>query len=146
MATTACFPTQQSWQDRAALVRREGTAAILPATLERWFTRGFRAESPHAVDAVADVFAAIDREGYAAACEAIGRMDLRPILRDIAAPTRIIAGAEDPATPPAMAEALRGGIRNADLVMLSPAAHLLAVEHAPRVVAELREMVSLREG
>lgn len=142
MATTAHFPTRESWYDRAALVRREGTQAILPATLERWFTPGFRAGSPAAVKAVADGFSAIDRTGYAAACEAIGRMDLRPILKSIAAPTTVIAGAEDPATPLAMAEALRDAIANAALVTLSPAAHLLAVEQPAQVSAELRRSVA----
>ncbi len=143
MATTAHFPARDSWHERAALVRREGTQVILPATLERWFTAGFRAAAPAAVRAVAADFTAIDRNGYAAACEAIAGMDMRPILPAIAAPTRIIAGAEDPATPVAMAEALRDGIRGAELVTLSPAAHLLAVEQSARVCAELRRSVSL---
>lgn len=146
MATTAFFPTRESWYERAAVIRSEGTQAILPTTLERWFTPGFRAGSSATVKAVADGFAAIDRTGYAAACEAIGRMDLRPILRDIAAPTTIIAGAEDPATPIAMAEALRDGIPNAALVTLTPAAHLLAVEQAERVSTELRRSVATPFG
>jgi 3-oxoadipate enol-lactonase len=142
MATTAFFPTHDSWYDRAALVRREGTQAIVSATLERWFTPGFRANAPDKVKAVAEGFIGIDRNGYAAACEAIGRMDLRPTLKDIIAPATIIAGAEDPATPLAMAEALRDEIRHATLVILSPAAHLLAVEQAMRVSLELRRSVT----
>ncbi len=74
-------------------------------------------------------------------------MDLRPLLPAITAPTRIIAGAEDPATPVAMAEALRDGIRGSELVVISPAAHLLAVEQAARVSAEVRRSVgSAAEG
>ena len=143
MATTAHFPTRESWHERAALVRRDGTQAILPATIERWFTPGFRAAALDKVKAVADGFVAINRDGYAAACEAIGRMDLRPILKDIAVPTTVIAGAEDPATPPVMAEALREGIADAELVVLSPAAHLLAVERPARVAGELRRSIAL---
>lgn len=146
MATTAFFPTRESWYERAALVRREGTQAILPATLERWFTPGFRASAPTVVKAVADDFAASDREGYAAACEAIGRMDLRPIRNSITAPTTIIAGAEDPATPLAMAETLREGIAGATLVTLSPAAHLLAVEQAAKVSSTLHRSVAAPIG
>ncbi len=145
MATTAWFPTRESWYERAALVRREGTQAILPATLERWFTPGFRATAPDVVRRTADEFGAIDRNGYAAACEAIGRMDLRPILGSIAAPTRIIAGREDPATPVAHAEALRDGIPGSRLTVLSPAAHLLAVEQAARVSADLRAFIASTE-
>lgn len=142
MATTAYLPTRQSWYDRAALVRREGTQAILSPTLERWFTDGFRASAPTAVKAVADIFTAIDRNGYAAACEAIGRMDLRPVLAGITAPTLVIAGAQDPATPLAMAEALRDGIAKSELTVLSPAAHLLAVEQPEHVSSIVRGVVT----
>ncbi len=95
---------------------------------------------------MADDFAASDREGYAAACEAIGRMDLRPIRKSITAPTTIIAGAEDPATPLAMAETLREGIAGATLVTLSPAAHLLAVEQAAKVSSTLHRSVAAPIG
>jgi len=135
MATTAFMPPQAAWNDRATLVRRDGTQAIVAATLERWFTKGFRDAAPQSLAAVRDAFCAVDREGYAAACEAIGRMNLRPLLQNIHAPTMIIAGREDPATPVAMGEELRDGIRGSELAVLSPAAHLLAVEQ-PGVTAQ----------
>lgn len=138
MATAAHFPTRESWDARAELVRREGVQAILEATLGRWLTADFRARSAEAVASLARDFSGIDREGYADCCEAIGRMDLRPLLGDIVAPTTIVAGAEDPATPVAMAEALRDSIAGSRLVVLSPASHLITAEQAPRLVAELR--------
>jgi 3-oxoadipate enol-lactonase len=145
MATSAFMPTREAWESRAALVRREGTQAIVEATQERWFTEGFRNGAPAAVRAVADIFSGIDAEGYAAACEAIARMDLRPILPAITARTLIIAGREDPATPPAMAEELAAGIPGARLSVLSPAAHLLAVERAQETADMLRAFIR-REG
>ncbi|PTM51473.1 3-oxoadipate enol-lactonase [Phreatobacter oligotrophus] len=143
MATSAFMPTEAAWNDRAALVRREGTKAIVGATLERWFTPGYRESAATSVEAVAAEFLAIDRTGYAGACEAIGRMDLRPDLGTIVAPTTIIAGAEDPATPLAMARELNQAIDGSELVVLSPAAHLLAVEQPERVCAELRKTVAM---
>jgi 3-oxoadipate enol-lactonase len=141
MATSAFMRTREAWESRAALVRREGTQAIVEATLERWFTEGFRADEPAKAEAVAGVFRAIDREGYAAACEAIARMDLRPTLAGIATPTCIIAGREDPATPLAMAEELRDGIAGARLSVFSPAAHLLAVERPSETAELLRRFI-----
>ena len=41
-----------------------------------------------------------DDETYAQCCEAIAAMDLRADLARISAPTLVIAGADDPATPP----------------------------------------------
>jgi 3-oxoadipate enol-lactonase len=145
MATSAFMPPREAWEQRAALVRRDGTQAIVEATLERWFTPGFRNNAATRTQAVADIFRAIDSQGYAQACEAIARMDLRPLLQQISVPTMIIAGREDPATPPAMAEVLRDGIRNAALSMLSPGAHLLAVERPIETAELLRSFVATQE-
>ncbi len=48
-------------------------------------------------------------EGYVG-CEAIRDMDLSGRLGTIQAPTLVIAGAEDPATPPHHAEFIRDSI------------------------------------
>jgi pimeloyl-ACP methyl ester carboxylesterase len=110
MATSAIMPTQAAWDDRAAVVRQEGTAAIIDATLQRWFTPAFvDAASPAFCD-VRAAFIATGRNGYAACCEAIGDMDLRPDLPRITAPTLIIAGRDDPATPVAMMEEMAVGM------------------------------------
>ena len=93
MATTAYMPA--NWTERAALVRAEGMGAIVEAVMPRWFTPGF-VGSPPAL-ATRERFLRIDPRGYAACCDAIGAMDLRPILPTIAAPTLVIAGADDPA-------------------------------------------------
>jgi hypothetical protein len=68
----------------------------------RWFTPGFAGTD--AARAVREHFKVVDWEGYATCCEAIGRMDLRPIIPGIASPTLVVAGADEPATPVAMAE------------------------------------------
>ena len=129
MATAAHLPG--NWAERAALVQAEGMAAIADAVVSRWFTPAFRPDPR--VAALRKDFLAIDPAGYAACCLAIDAMDLRPGLAAITAPTLIIAGADDPATPPAMSEALRAGIADAELVVLPRAAHILAVEQAAAV-------------
>ncbi len=63
-------------------------------------------------------------EGYAACCEAIGAFDLRDRLGEVTAPTLVVAGAEDPATPPDMVGVVAGGIRGAEFVVVPGAAHL----------------------
>ena len=141
MATTAFMPPASAWNDRAALVRREGTEAIVEATLQRWFTPSFIAGSPATVARVASEFCQINREGYAACCEAIGRMDLRPLIGQIAIPTLIIAGADDPATPVAMSEAMRDSIASSRLKVLGQAAHLLAIEQPEAVIDALKDHI-----
>ncbi len=145
MATSAFMPTRAAWNDRAALVRREGTEAIVDATLQRWFTPSFVSGSSSALRRVRDEFVKIDRDGYAACCEAIGAMDLRSELPGIVTPTSIIAGRDDPATPVAMMEEIATAVPGAKLTTISNAAHLLAVEQ-PHATAELlrRSIASVR--
>ncbi|MCJ2032815.1 3-oxoadipate enol-lactonase [Methylobacterium sp. J-068] len=146
MATAAHLPSEASWNERAATVRAEGTGAIVEATLGRWFTPGFAERAPDLVGPVRDGFVATDDAGYAICCGAIAGMDLRPVLRWITAPTLVIAGRDDPATPPAMAEEICAGIRWAELVVIPRAAHLLAVERAEVASAHLLGFLDRHRG
>jgi 3-oxoadipate enol-lactonase / 4-carboxymuconolactone decarboxylase len=137
MATAAYLPSQDSWDERAALVRAKGTEAIVDATMGRWFTPDYPRLVPERVRPVREAFIGIDRTGYAVCCNAIGRMDLRPMLGRITAPTLVIAGRDDPATPLEMAEELATGVAQAELVVLPRAAHLLAVERPDVTAAHL---------
>jgi 3-oxoadipate enol-lactonase len=77
-------------------------------------------------------------EGYAACCGAIERMDLRGDLAAIRAPTLVIAGADDPATPPDHARAIVDAVPGARLEVVAPAAHLASVERAREVTDLIR--------
>ena len=136
MATSAHLPPPEGWDQRADLVRREGMQAIVDTVMARWFTADTVALSPEAVKPVRDRFLAIDPEGYAACCLAIRDMDLRQQIGAIAAPTLVIAGEDDPATPLEMLEDIASRIRGAELTVVPEAAHLVAIEQ-PDAVNEL---------
>jgi 3-oxoadipate enol-lactonase len=89
---------------------------------------------------IRDMFIDIDDEGYASACSIIEQMDLTTNLGQIRAPTLVIAGAQDPATPPAehaakIAEAIVG----ARLEVLDPGAHLINIERPDAVTRLMLE-------
>jgi 3-oxoadipate enol-lactonase len=128
--TSARFGPPENWHERAALVRREGTGPLVESTRGRWFTPDFTDPEP-----LLAMLRAVDREGYAACCEAIAGFDARDRLGEIDAPTLIIAGAGDPATPVEHARLLLDGISGAALCVVSPAAHLANVE-SPGMVGE----------
>src|SRR5215204_5151376 len=131
MATSAYLP--QGWDERAATVRAHGMGAIMDAVLARWFTPDFAAASPEAVAPLRARFLENDPRGYAACCEAIRDMDLRSSNAELRAPTLIIAGADDPATPVAMMEDIRSRVPQAELVVLPQAAHILSIERPEAV-------------
>jgi 3-oxoadipate enol-lactonase / 4-carboxymuconolactone decarboxylase len=146
MATAAEMPSEATWNERAETVRAHGTAAIVDGTMERWFTPDFPADTPAVVAPVRRQFEETDRAGYAVCCNAIGRMDLRPGLGRITAPTLVIAGRDDPATPPAKSEEICAGIKHAELVVLPSARHLLAVERPEAAASHLLAFLDRHRG
>jgi 3-oxoadipate enol-lactonase / 4-carboxymuconolactone decarboxylase len=137
MATSARMASPADWVERARRVRSEGLDWLADATMTpRWFTPAFAAASPQVVAAVRRRFLATDPVGYAVCCGVIERLDLLPRLAAIGAPTLVMAGADDPATPVAMAEEIRARIPRAELVVV-PGAHLIAVEQPDAVNAHL---------
>ncbi|SRR6266478_1843164 len=125
--TSAHLPPASLWHSRMELVRREGMRAVAPAVVERWFTAAFRNSRPEQVACIERMLEGTAPEGYAAACGAIAEMNQLGDIRKIAAPTLVIGGAEDPATPLAHSRALCDAIADSRLVVL-PAAHLSNVE------------------
>lgn len=113
----------EGWLERAAAVRADGTLSLARALQERWFPAKIRATQPELLDEVTAMLATCTGEGYAACCEAIAGMDLRPELGAIRAPALVLAGADDPVTPPAMALELAGSL-GAGLRVLPGASHL----------------------
>jgi 3-oxoadipate enol-lactonase/4-carboxymuconolactone decarboxylase len=135
VCSSARFGDPAQWQHRAKLVRDEGTGPVADRTGPRWFTPAFAASGQPIVSALIDDLRAASPSGYAACCDALAGYDLRAQLGRIAAPTLVIGGREDPATPPAHARELADGIPGATLLELADAAHLANVQQ-PRAVAE----------
>ena len=144
--TSAHFDTPEPWFDRAARVRRDGTGSVAAQVVPRWFTPAFVASRPEVVHRFEDMLSGCDAGGYAGCCEAIAGMDLRPALPRVSAPTVVIAGAADPATPPPHARTIAGGISGARLHVLPDAAHLANVERAGEVTAILLDHLTGQGG
>jgi 3-oxoadipate enol-lactonase len=134
--TSARFGEPEPWLERAAVVREQGLEPIADGIVARWFTP---AAPPELVARFGRMLVETPREAYAACCEALARWDFRDRLPEIAAPTLVIAAAEDQATPPEHLELIADGLPTATLVVLRDAAHLANVEQAEvfsRLVAE----------
>ncbi len=119
------LPTEESWRERAEVVRAHGSVDVLAdALLARWFTPVQLEADPAVGRRVLAMISMADPEGYAGCCEAIGAMDMRGTLTGITARTLVIAGAEDPVTPPSMMVELLSEIPGSSFLVLPHAAHL----------------------
>jgi len=134
---TAPLMDSGPWRERAQAVRTDGTGSIAPAIVIRWLTDGRRAADPELVARFEQMVAGTPDEGYAACCEAIAAMDLRADLTRITAPTLVIGGADDPATPPQHQRDIADAVAGAELLVVEDAAHLASYEQAATVNAAL---------
>jgi len=141
LGSHAHLPGRELWNARIEAVRTSGMAAVAPQVLERWFTPEFRARAPEAVEKIRQMLLTTPAAGYAACCEAIRDMDQRETIASIRAPTLVVVGSRDPATPPEHGRAIADRIRGAKVVEL-PAAHLSNVEAAEGFTAAVVDFLS----
>jgi 3-oxoadipate enol-lactonase len=139
LCCTAARMDPAAWAERAAGVRAGGTAAIADTVVSRWVTPGYRQRHPDVVEEMAQMIRTTSDAAYEACCGAIARMDLRPVLPSITAPTLVVAGAQDPATPPQHAYDIAAAIPGARVEVVADAAHLANVERAEEVNRLLRD-------
>lgn len=126
-STAARIGTVQMWNERIRQVLDGGTEAIADAVMARWFTEEFRRQHADQVASFRAMIASTPAHGYVGCCAALRAADLREQLARITAPTLVMAGLSDPATPPAAGRDIQARIRGAAITLLD-ASHLANVE------------------
>ena len=141
--TTADYgPDKASaWKSRAENATSKPREQQLGFQHDRWFSPAFLESDPEEVARVSDIFLATDSSAHAAASLALGAYDDSGRLGQVQAPTLVLVGEEDYATPPAMAEKLHAGIPGAELQVLPATRHLSLLQNRttwPRIIEHLR--------
>lgn len=137
LANTSChYPIKDPWNERIAAVAANGLAPMVDAMMGRWFSQGFIETRPDTIARMKAMMLATPVAGYIANCEAVRDMDHRDILAGIEAPTLIVAGRHDVATPIAAAEYIRARVPGAALTVLD-AGHISNIEQASDFTAEV---------
>ncbi|WP_235787190.1 alpha/beta hydrolase [Streptomyces mutabilis] len=101
-----------------------GARALLRTSPSRWFATTAFADTLTGRRLLGSL-AEADPVGYAACCDALATYDVRSDLAGITAPTLVVAGSQDVATPVEHAQELAVGIPNAVLEVLD-CGHLAA--------------------
>lgn len=120
--------TPESWTERAATVRGQGTAVMVDGSRERWFGPGFVDREPATADRLLATLAAADAESYAQVCGALAQHDVQADLASIDLPVLLLGGADDVVAPPQLQEATGAGIPGSTVVVLDGVAHLAPAE------------------
>lgn len=138
--TGAQLGSAEFWNQRIKTVEAGGMAAVAEAVLERWFTPDLNRRRPDIVAGFRAMLESCPPTGYAGCCAAIRDADLREAVRQVTAPSLVIVGTHDVATPPALGELVRDRIRCARLVALG-AAHLSNVEQPEAFAAAVLDFL-----
>lgn len=132
--TAAKIGTTAQWAERMDAVRSGGIEALADATMERWFSREFRATPDMALWRNMVVRQPV--EGYLGCCAAISGTDFYTPTSGLRLPTLGIAGAEDGSTPPDLVRETTDLIPGSRFELIRKAGHLPCVER-PREYAAL---------
>lgn len=130
------------WDERIGIARSQGCAGLVEGTLNRWFTPGFRQAQPAEAARIGKLIAATKPDGFVGCAGAIRALDITEKIAAIRLPTLVIAGAEDPGTPPAMSETIAARIPGARLEVISDASHLSAVEKPAEFARLVRDFLT----
>lgn len=126
-------PNRAVYAERAAAAERDGMAAVLEATLARWFTDAFRAGGGAAT--ARERLLTDDVRGWAHAWRAMAKIDTAPHLHAIRVPTLCLAGEVDKSSPPEIVAAIARAIPGARFETIPGAPHMLFIEQ-PEAVAK----------
>ncbi len=118
--------TPQMWKDRAAVVQKNGTAAIADTSIEQWFGKTFRQTAE--AEQWKQALIATPDEGYAGMAAAIGGADLISVASTLTCPTSVIAGSDDGTTPPDIVREMADLIPTAEFNLIRGAGHLSPVD------------------
>lgn len=139
--TAAKIGTLAKWERRIRAVGNAGMSAVVDEVLEGWFSDRFRGMHPSIVASLAQALKETSPEGYIGCCQALRDADLSQDIERVKAPTLIIAGTEDQATPLAASEFLHEKIRDSQLIALK-SAHLSCIETAAEFTDHLSKFLT----
>ncbi|WP_282152639.1 3-oxoadipate enol-lactonase [Ruegeria atlantica] len=138
--TAAKIGIPSIWQDRMDAVQKGGIEALADATMERWFSKAFRAAPEHLLWRNMMVRQPVD--GYLGCCAAISGTDFYTPTSGLRLPTLGIAGSEDGSTPPDLVRETVDLIPGSRFELMRRAGHLPCVEQPAEYAALLHSFLT----
>jgi 3-oxoadipate enol-lactonase len=127
----------KQWEERIKIAQSQGMKALVPSTMERWFTPAFRESAP--AKKIADIIAATPVNGYVGCGQAIMKLNTTARLKEIKVPVLAITGESDPSA--GATKYIGENVPGAKFVSLSQAAHIANVEQPEKFNQALRDFL-----
>lgn len=110
LASAPRIGTPEGWHERAAYVRKAGTAAMVAGSAARWFAPGFLERDPAGAGSLLLALQDVEDESYALACEALAQYDVRDRRSTVTLPLLVAGGAHDVVVTPAEVDVVLDGV------------------------------------
>jgi 3-oxoadipate enol-lactonase len=137
LLSTAAFRTEQDSakvKGVVAAIRTEGAAKILPTLVDRWFTEGFAASNPAAIQARLQQVLDTPENVFAAVFDIYAGTEMGSWLPQVDAPCLVLTGENDAGCNPRLNGLIDAALPNSELVILPDLRHSILIE-APQLVA-----------
>jgi 3-oxoadipate enol-lactonase/4-carboxymuconolactone decarboxylase len=144
--TSPHFTPRANWETRIGAVHKGGMSAVVDVAMQRFFSADTLTKQNPQVASTRSVFLGTDPIGYLGCCAALRDMNHTDLIPQIKAPTLVISGDRDVATPwSGHGERLAQEISGAKAVHLA-AAHLSNLERPHSFTTALLEFLLPRPG
>jgi 3-oxoadipate enol-lactonase len=141
----ACFPPEgrQAFAVMVQKVAESGLAAVAEIAAKRVHSPAYLQAHPEAIEERKQVLLGIDPNAFAAACKILQETDLSPVLHRLRAPTLVVCGELDQATPPALNKAIAEKVAGAKYIELRGCGHCPPLEQPQQFLAAIKDFVGL---
>jgi 3-oxoadipate enol-lactonase len=115
---------REAFRAMASVAGSKGLAAITDVAMRRLFAPAFQEAHPEIMRGRREAFLRTDLAVFRAACGQLAELDLRGDLHKVGAPTLVLVGEHDEATPPPMSRELAAGLPDSRLKIIAGCAHV----------------------
>jgi 3-oxoadipate enol-lactonase len=140
--TAAKIGNAEMWNDRIAIAREGGLAALVDANMQRWFSPAFHADRATELHGYRVMFTRTPLDGYIGTGMAIRDADFRDQAPNITVPTVCVVGDQDGATPPDLVRGTAEMIPGAKFELVKDAGHIPCAEQPAAIIKIIRDVMA----
>ena len=141
---TGCASTPASakqWEERIAIVQRDGIEALVEPTVQRWHPPEAVAARAPQVDKVRQMIRTTPANGFIGCAAALADHDFRSAIATVTRPVLFLVGDKDGVNPPAMRE-LHAALPGSKYVELAGAGHISNLDQPAAFTRAVKDFLS----
>jgi len=132
--------THRQWEERIAVAQKDGMAALLESTMQRWFPpETLKANPPH-MDIIRRMILATPINGFIGCSAALGDHDFRPLMPQVKNPVLYMTGEKDGHNAAAM-KVMQQELPGSQYIVLPGAGHISNMDQPALFTKALREFL-----